>query len=120
MADFRKQLETLKNWGKWGAEDERGALNYITPEKRQRAAGLVKRGVPISLAMPITHGQGPQTGMGGRTNPQHRADCRGERHRKGADRQCAARKLAPPRAALSADQLCRHPAGLAGERAVRP
>ncbi len=71
MADFRKQLETLKNWGKWGAEDERGALNYISAEKRQRAAGLVRRGVSFSLAIPITHGQGPQTGRGGRTNPQH-------------------------------------------------
>ena len=71
MADFQKQLETLKNWGKWGAEDERGALNYITAEKRQRAAGLVSRGITFSLSMPIVHGQGPQTGMGGRTNPQH-------------------------------------------------
>lgn len=29
------ELETLfedvKNWGKWGDDDERGALNYITP-----------------------------------------------------------------------------------------
>lgn len=71
MADFEKQLDTLKNWGKWGAEDERGALNYITAEKRQRAAGLVRRGIPFSLAIPIKHGQGPQTGMGGRSNPQH-------------------------------------------------
>lgn len=71
MAEFEKLLESLKVWGKWGAEDERGALNYISDETRRKAAGLVRRGRRFSLALPLTNGQGPQTGLGGRTNPLH-------------------------------------------------
>jgi kynurenine formamidase len=40
----------LSNWGRWGATDEIGALNLITPEKRRQAAGLVRDGVSVSLA----------------------------------------------------------------------
>jgi kynurenine formamidase len=40
----------LSNWGRWGAADEIGALNLITPEKRRRAAALVRDGVSVSLA----------------------------------------------------------------------
>lgn len=71
MAQFEELLGRLSNWGKWGPEDERGALNYITGEKRVEAAALVKRGRSFSLAMPITGGVGPQTGLGGRINPLH-------------------------------------------------
>jgi hypothetical protein len=39
---FEEQLEKLSNWGKWGADDERGALNYITDAKRAEAAKLVR------------------------------------------------------------------------------
>jgi hypothetical protein len=34
----RKTFESVKNWGRWGADDQRGALHYITPE-RPRARG---------------------------------------------------------------------------------
>src|SRR5947209_4006192 len=40
----------LSNWGRWGKDDERGALNLITPQKEVQAAGLVKDGVTVSLA----------------------------------------------------------------------
>jgi hypothetical protein len=44
-------METdLSNWGRWGKDDERGALNLITPQKTKAAAALVKEGVPVSLA----------------------------------------------------------------------
>ena len=71
MADFEKLLESLKVWGKWGADDERGALNYITDATRRDAARLVKSGRTFSLALPLTHGKGPQTGRGGRSNLLH-------------------------------------------------
>jgi len=71
VADFEKLLENLKVWGKWGADDERGALNYITDATRRDAARLVKSGRTFSLALPLAHGKGPQTGRGGRTNPLH-------------------------------------------------
>lgn len=44
------------NWGKWGAEDERGTLNYLTPETIVRAAGLVRRGKVYPLAIPLRAG----------------------------------------------------------------
>jgi kynurenine formamidase len=68
-AEFRKQLEEVRAWGRWGAEDEKGALNYITPARRAQAAGLVRRGQAFSLAIPMRNGAGPQTGAGGRINP---------------------------------------------------
>src|SRR3954449_8643663 len=40
----------LSNWGRWGKDDELGALNLITPAKRKQAAGLVRDGVTVSLA----------------------------------------------------------------------
>ncbi|MEC9223343.1 MAG: hypothetical protein VYE56_05585, partial [Pseudomonadota bacterium] len=42
--------EELSNWGRWGPDDELGALNLITPGKRREAAALVKSGVTVSLA----------------------------------------------------------------------
>jgi kynurenine formamidase len=48
--DFRRAMKDLSNWGRWGADDELGAANLITPAKRKRAIALVKEGVPISLA----------------------------------------------------------------------
>ncbi len=47
-------LESLSNWGRWGPDDQLGCLNLIGPHKRQQAAGLVRDGVPVSCARPIT------------------------------------------------------------------
>ena len=43
-------FEALSNWGRWGSEDELGALNLITAEKRHEAATLVKSGLSVSLS----------------------------------------------------------------------
>ena len=43
-------LSSISNWGRWGKDDQLGALNLITPEKRRQAAQLVKEGVSVSLA----------------------------------------------------------------------
>lgn len=45
--------EKLSNWGKWGKDDERGAVNYIKPEHIVQAAGLIQSGELFSLAIPI-------------------------------------------------------------------
>ena len=66
----RQLAKKFRNWGKWGAADELGTLNYITPEKITAAARLVRLGKVISLAIPFDS-NGPQTGFGGRTNPMH-------------------------------------------------
>ena len=49
-ADFHRAMKELSNWGRWGADDELGAANLITPAKRKQALALAKEGVPISLA----------------------------------------------------------------------
>ncbi len=68
---FEELLGRLSNWGRWGPDDELGALNHITPAIRAAAAGLVRRGETFSLCVPFTGGQGPQSGAGGRVNPLH-------------------------------------------------
>lgn len=49
-ADIDVLFNELSNWGRWGADDQRGTLNLITPDKRLQAASLVKEGISISLA----------------------------------------------------------------------
>ncbi|HEX5113872.1 MAG TPA: cyclase family protein [Pseudonocardiaceae bacterium] len=58
------------NWGRWGPDDQRGTLNHVTPEAIAHAATLVRRGRPISLALPFDE-HGPQTGAYNRFNPIH-------------------------------------------------
>jgi kynurenine formamidase len=61
----------LRRWGTWGPNDEKGALNFITPERRAYAATLVRRGQVFSLALPIRSGRGPMRGSTRRFNPVH-------------------------------------------------
>ena len=42
------------NWGRWGQQDQLGALNLITTAKRTQAAALVQTGETVSCARPIT------------------------------------------------------------------
>jgi len=49
-ADFERWMTELSNWGRWGKEDQLGALNLVTPAKRKQALALVRDGVPVSLA----------------------------------------------------------------------
>jgi len=70
MEKVRAIAAKVSNWGRWGAEDERGTVNYITPEVVRRAAACVRRGEVFSLG--LTFGaEGPQIGQGGRVNPLH-------------------------------------------------
>jgi kynurenine formamidase len=66
----RELGSTHSNWGRWGADDEKGTLNLVTPEMVVAAAGLVKTGKTISMALPYDEA-GPQTGSLGRFNPIH-------------------------------------------------
>ena len=49
-AEYERWQMELSNWGRWGASDELGTLNLITPAKRRAAVALVKEGVTVSLA----------------------------------------------------------------------
>lgn len=52
-------MEELSNWGRWGADDHRGTINLITPEKRKQAAALVEDGVSVSLARDVEKTEAP-------------------------------------------------------------
>ena len=67
--DFRSVGARLRNWGRWGADDEMGTLNLITPDKLVAAGALIKRGTTFDLGIPFD-ANGPQPG-GGRINPVH-------------------------------------------------
>ncbi len=56
-------FERCSNVGRWGPLDGVGTLNFITPEKRVEAAGLVRSGRSVSLAMPLRT-------TGSRANPR--------------------------------------------------
>jgi kynurenine formamidase len=58
------------NWGRWGADDVLGTLNFLDDAKRREGAGLVRRGTSFSLAQSFD-ANGPQKGWRRRTNPVH-------------------------------------------------
>jgi kynurenine formamidase len=66
----------LRRWGRWGADDQLGALNFIDAEAIRSAASLVRSGEAISLALALDS-TGPQSGRARfpgrppRTNPIH-------------------------------------------------
>ena len=70
----RAAIEALaakyRTWGRWGADDERGSVNYVSPDKIATAAQLIRRGTVFSLSLPLDR-LGPMRGGGPRVNPQH-------------------------------------------------
>jgi kynurenine formamidase len=68
--DFKATAERVRNWGRWGQDDQLGTLNLVTAERLAAAAQLVRRGVPFDLGIPFDS-SGPQVGTHGRTNPLH-------------------------------------------------
>jgi len=50
QAEVESYLRDRRNWGRWGANDQVGAVNLITADKRVRAAGLVRSGRSVSLS----------------------------------------------------------------------
>lgn len=59
LAEFDAIFEAVKNWGRWGDDDERGTMNYLTPDKIAAAAKLVRSGRAVSMAIPINKLAGP-------------------------------------------------------------
>jgi kynurenine formamidase len=59
IEEFDRLFESLKNWGRWGPEDEKGTLNYLTPDKVRAAAALVRSGLSVSMSIPINTAAGP-------------------------------------------------------------
>jgi len=74
---------TRDNWSRWGADDQRGALNHVTPEVTAAAARLVRDGRVVSLAQPLS----PRTPI-----PAHRAGIQHFLGRDGGDYAAGARR----------------------------
>ena len=70
MEYFKLVGKRLSNWGRWGAEDQRGTLNFVTQERVLGASRCIKSGKVFELSIPLSS-DGPQTGLGGRVNPLH-------------------------------------------------
>lgn len=49
-ADIDRWMTELSNWGRWGKDDQLGAVNLITPAMRRDAARMVRDGITVSLA----------------------------------------------------------------------
>tara|TARA_B100001971_G_scaffold162725_1_gene153060 strand:- start:200 stop:1162 length:963 start_codon:yes stop_codon:yes gene_type:complete len=47
-------MQDLSNWGRWGDDDQLGAVNLITPAKRREALALATTGDVVSLSLPIS------------------------------------------------------------------
>jgi kynurenine formamidase len=50
---FSALFKDLSRWGRWGDDDERGALHLLTPARVAAAAGLVRHGVTVTLSLPV-------------------------------------------------------------------
>lgn len=70
MKDFRRVADDVRNWGRWGDDDELGTLNLITADKVAEAAATVKKGTVISLGGDFG-ANGPQGAFKFRFNPIH-------------------------------------------------
>jgi hypothetical protein len=58
-AEADRWMTELSNWGRWGADDQLGALNLITAEKRRQAMALAKTGTVVSLERRIVPSKAP-------------------------------------------------------------
>ena len=70
-------------WGRWGEDDEAGALNLIGPEQVKRAAGLVRTGQVVRLAQLLSN----KTPV-----PRHRAGLQHFMGRDGGDYAAGAKR----------------------------
>jgi kynurenine formamidase len=70
-AEVKELAAKVRNWGRWGDDDEIGTLNLITDDVVKAAAKEIKRGKRLPLGIPMDE-HGPQTGaIPGRDNPTH-------------------------------------------------
>ena len=67
---FADVAARVRNWGRWGPEDEIGTLNFVDDAARRRAASSVVSGKAFALGLPLSEAEGIQAGfVKGRVNP---------------------------------------------------
>ena len=54
--EVRTLIHDRRNWGRWGEDDQLGAINLITPAKRAAAARLVRTGRSVSHEPSVPEG----------------------------------------------------------------
>ena len=59
-AELKALFEGVSNWGRWGDDDQRGALNHIGPGQVRAAAALVREGRTVSLSRDFPTRPGPE------------------------------------------------------------
>lgn len=70
LTDFRSVADRVRNWGRWGDEDQLGTLNFITPETVAAASRLATTGKVFPLGVEFGS-SGPQGNAPYRNNPIH-------------------------------------------------
>jgi kynurenine formamidase len=58
-AEYGQLYDAVRNWNRWGPDDDRGTLNHLTPATVTAASGLVREGRTVSLSHEIDNGPGP-------------------------------------------------------------
>ncbi len=51
--EFARLFRSLSRWGRWGDDDERGALNLLTPARVAAAVRLARDGITVTLSLPL-------------------------------------------------------------------
>jgi kynurenine formamidase len=68
-AAFAEVAARVRNWGRWGPDDEIGTLNLIDDAARRRGAASVVSGQAFALGLPLSEAEGIQLGfVEGRVN----------------------------------------------------
>ncbi len=68
---FAEIAARVRNWGRWGPEDELGTLNLVDDAARRRAAAAVRTGKAFALGLALSEEEGIQAGIvPGRSNPK--------------------------------------------------
>ena len=70
LTEFHEVADEVRNWGRWGPDDELGTLNLITADKVREAAALARTGKVFPLGVDFSSG-GPQGAFTFRQNPVH-------------------------------------------------
>lgn len=67
---FAEVAARVRNWGRWGPDDQIGTLNFIDDAVRARGAASVQSGKSFALGLPLSEAEGIQAGfIKGRVNP---------------------------------------------------
>jgi kynurenine formamidase len=52
-AEFTELFRSVSTWGRWGEDDDRGALNHLDPDRVVAASRLVRDGTTVTLSLPM-------------------------------------------------------------------